>query len=174
MESIEQRISIEERAKLTQFGIDPTIINQYQIIILPENINQVSETNDLLDTGDAIFLSKLLKEQGVSCANSYDLGLEVKIYERRSYHLWLGLIWVTDHVALPVLNSVIGRIIGNKIERNLEKNKNTPNKNTPVEIHSEIKISVGDSPIYIKYEGDATTYKKILQGVIDSETIFKK
>jgi hypothetical protein len=38
-------------------------------------------------------------------------------------------------------------MIGNKIEKNLEKNKNTP-----VEIHSEIKISVGDSTIYIKYQ----------------------
>jgi hypothetical protein len=170
MESIEQHILTEDRAKLIQFGIDPAIINQYQIIILPENINQASETNALLDTGDAIFLSKLLKEQGICCANSYDLGLEVKIYERRSYHLWLGLIWVKDHVALPVLNSVIGRMIGNKMEKTLE-NKN---KNTSIEIHSEIKFSVGGSPIYIKYEGDATTYKKILQGVIDSETIFKE
>ncbi|GAQ00147.1 hypothetical protein NIES2104_67120 [Leptolyngbya sp. NIES-2104] len=53
------------------------------MLCLPENIENQSEHLELFDASESIILCKLLKEEGVKCANSYDLGLDAKISERR-------------------------------------------------------------------------------------------
>jgi hypothetical protein len=87
---------------LSKLGIDPDVASQYQILCLPEDIENQIETTQLTDSGESITLSKLLKEEGVKCANSYDLGLNAKISERRGVNIWLGSIWVLNHAALPL------------------------------------------------------------------------
>lgn len=107
-----------ESLKLSnELDINLDIISQYQILCLPENIENQSENSDLIDAGDSIILSKLLKEEGLKCANSHNLGLSAKVAERRGVDLWFGSIWILDHAALPILISVLGRLLGERIQK---------------------------------------------------------
>ena len=71
---------------LSELGISlDQIQDQYKVLIIPSNI----ETSDALvngkgmpgriDTDDSIYLYKLLRAQGILCANSHDLGIESKV-----------------------------------------------------------------------------------------------
>lgn len=150
---------------LTNLGINFNLINEYQIILLPENIEQVTDTSKLVDTDDAITLSKLLKEEGVPCANSYDIGLETIVIARRSIDIWLGTIWILNHAAVPLLISVVGRLVGEKIQnklQNIEDEKETE----LITVHADIQILEGGiSSASIKYTGEAEEFIKILQGI---------
>lgn len=76
---------------LTNLGVDRTDVHSYQVLCLPENIENQMKDVSLIDSGEAIALSKLLREEKIACANSYDLGLETKVSERRSSEHYLGL-----------------------------------------------------------------------------------
>ena len=58
--------------------------------------------DELFDASGSVELSKKLKEAGIKCANSADLGMEIPTLERRSSELWLGLILIIDKLAIPV------------------------------------------------------------------------
>ena len=154
---------------LTKLGINFNAINEYQIILLPENIEQVTDTPELIDTDDAITLSKLLKEEGVPCANSYDIGLETIVLARRSIDIWLGTIWILNHAALPLLISVVGRLVGEKVKSELQNAKNE-NDTELITIHADIQILEGKiSSASIKYTGEVEGFLKILQGIVNEK-----
>lgn len=169
------RLKVENFNLLSELGVDLSIVSQYQILCLPENIENQSEHSDLIDSGESITLSKLLKEKGVKCANSYDLGLDSKISEQRSIDLWLGSIWILDHAALPLFISVVGRLVGEKIQRKLETSKQLKashkvDDSEPTKVHANLKIVDGKlSAAEIKYHGNADTFLKILKGINDDQ-----
>ncbi len=160
---------MEDINVLTKLGIDIDTINKYQVICLPENIDKASEQSELYDAGESLLLSKLLKEQGVNCANSYDIGLEEsKTLERRGWDIWLGVIWVRDNAALPMLTSVLGRLLGEKIQRQLDSAKEVKISDS-AKVHADVKILDGKVSASIKYEGDASTFLKLIQGISNNE-----
>lgn len=159
---------------LSELGVDLNTLSQYQILCLPENIENQSEDSDLVDSGESITLSKLLKEEGAICANSYDLGLNAKVSERRGLHLWLGSIWILNHAALPLLISVVGRLLGEKIQKKLEASKQlkAPQETDDSEetkVYANLKIVDGKLAAEIEYNGDADTFLKILKGINDDQ-----
>ena len=160
---------MEDLQVLSKLGFDIDALREYQIICLPENVDDVSPSLQLLDSEDSITLSKLLKEQGVKCANSYDLGLEANVFERRGVDIWLGSIWILSHMALPVFTGVVGRLLGEKIQKKLEPAKNIDKLET-AKVHADLNIIDGKvSTASIKYNGDSETFLKLLNGINDSE-----
>ncbi|MGB5770294.1 MAG: DUF2442 domain-containing protein [Crocosphaera sp.] len=157
---------------LEKIGINWEEIKQeYQILILPENIeddSNVYKTSDelgLIDRDDAIYLSKLLKESDISCANSYDLGLSTKVLHLRSIEINLGVIWIIDHACLPLVVAIIGRMVGDSISNSLKKNQ--ANSEVPT---VKAKIKVLDNNITsaaIDYNGNAQDFLKVLEGLKD-------
>ena len=159
---------------LSELGTDPNVASQYQILCLPENIENQTETTQLADSGESITLSKLLKEEGVKCANSYDLKLNAKIVERRGVNLWLGSIWILNHAALPLFISVVGRFLGEKIQKKLDTaNQSTApkksNDSEETEVYADLKVIDGKLSAEIKYKGDADTFLKLLRDINDEQ-----
>src|SRR6476646_2903798 len=168
------RSSMEVYKTLSEHGIDINIANQYQILCLPGNIEDEAEDSELFDSGDSITLSKLLKAEGIKCANSYDLGLNTKVTELRGAEVWLGTIWVLSNVALPVLNSVVGRLLGEGVQRKLDASKqlkdSTEGKELGVTIvHANLKILTKNASTEIKHNGSASTFLKLLNSINDEE-----
>ncbi len=151
----------QENQYLSQLDINlESIRNKYQILILPSRINNSQEDLEFIDTDDAIYLSKLLKLEKLSCANSYDLGLEAKVSHLKSVEIKLGLIWILDKACIPILIVVIGRLIGDKISQSNKNNQNYP------KIKAELKVF--DNKIEsssVNYDGDVDGFMKVLEGL---------
>ncbi|MEG4585409.1 hypothetical protein QUA54_09350 [Microcoleus sp. MOSTC5] len=165
---------METFKSLSELGVAPNVVSQYQILCLPENIENQTETTPLADSGESITLSKLLKEKGVKCANSYDLGLNTKTSERRGADLWLGSIWILDHAALPLFIGVVGRLLGEKIQKKLDaanqlKASQESDDSQETKVHADIKVIDGKLSAEIKYNGDADTFLKVIKGLYDEQ-----
>ena len=168
------RLMMEDVKLLSKLGINPDVASQYQILCLPENIENQIETTQLADSGESITLSKLLKEEGVKCANSYDLGLDAKISERRGVDIWLGSIWILNHAVLPLFINVIGRLLGEKIQKKLNatnqlKASQKSDDFEGTKVYADLKIMDGKLSAEIKYNGDADTFLKVLKGIYDEQ-----
>lgn len=158
--------------ELSDLGIDwETVKDKYQILMIPSTVEEASSLvnpqniSGLIDTDDSIHLSKLLKSEGVSCANSYDLGLDSKILQLRNVEIQLGIIWILNKICLPIVTAVIGRIIGEKI---INRSKSKSSDVTEPIIRAEMKLI--DNKITtasIKYDGDGKTFLKLLEGLKD-------
>ena len=165
------RINLLKNLKLlSDLGVDVyNTIDNYDILVLPENIDKRSEQSDLNDSDGAIVLSKLLKEEGARCANSYNLGLTANVFERRSAELWLGSVWVLNHAVVPLLISVLGRILGEKIHKKLEADTSSRKLQSldVNRIHINLNFVDGEIHTEIKFDGDADTFMKILRSIND-------
>lgn len=135
-----------ENEMLSNMGIDPIKCNDYQILCLPENFHQGSKDN-LYDADYTSNLCKILKSNGVKCANSYNLGIDSKIYVRKSDDVYLGLVWILSNIALPIFTNVMYDYFKEKMG----------NKNI---IHVEIRLPNGK---VFKHAGDAETLKERLE-----------
>lgn len=145
---------------LDKFGIDGDVAQKYQVLCLPETVEYFREGSDLVDSTEAITLSKLFKGENVACANSYDLGLDAKISERRGIDIYVGCIWIRDHAAVPAVVAILSRFLGDKIQgwrKGSEKDK----------VHADIRITDEKISAEIKFNGDTETFIKMIQGIKD-------
>ena len=158
---------MKEFSNLEKFGINLDATQNHDILCLPENINYASDISELRDTTDSIALAKLLKEEDVNCANSYNLGLDVQVYERRSFDLWLGTIYILKIGTIPLLMGIIGRLIGAKIEdKFFNKEDELLDK-----VHADINVVDGKVQASIKFEGDSKTFLEVLKGISESNIV---
>jgi len=168
--SVFSEVEVNDLKLLGELGVNLDILSQYQILCLPENIANKSEQLELVDSAESITLSKLLKEKGLMCANSYDLGLNTKVSERRGLDLWLGSIWILNHAALPLLISVVGRLLGEKIQKGLEASRDQKKSQgfenlDGTKVYAALKLIDGKVSAEIKFHGDADTFLKVLKGI---------
>ncbi|UUO16369.1 DUF4926 domain-containing protein [Dolichospermum heterosporum] len=161
---------IDELQQVIKWGIDwENIVKKYQILVLPQNIENYSDDinsptySELIDTDDAIHLSKLLREAQVKCATSYDLGIKAKVSSNRSIEIRLGVIWILNHACLPILIGLVSRIIGDKVTEAIKQNKADTELPT---IKASIKVLEGKiSSASIEYNGDAQEFIRMLEGI---------
>ena len=177
--SVVSEIKVNDLKLLSELGVDLDILSRYQILCLPENIANRLEQLELVDSGESITLSKLLKEEGLRCANSYDLGLDAKILERRGLDLWFGSIWILNHAALPLLISVMGRLLGEKVQKGLEASRGQKNSQIlenldETKVYADLRIIDGKVSAEIKFQGDANTFLKVLEGINNNQHVPKQ
>ena len=155
---------------LEKFGIMFEKIKQYQILCLPENIETVAIKEDLIDATGTATLSKLLKEKGVKCANSYDLDLESSEVERRGFEIWLGVAYILDKAVLPIWAGVISSLAVVEIQRrtNLSSKDSGSGNNTKIYIEMRI-IENKEISRAIKFEGYPKEFLKILEDISDKK-----
>lgn len=169
---------MENLKLLNGLGVNSNTLNLYQVLCLPENIDACSEQSKLIDAGESVTLSKLLKEEGVKCANSYDLSLNAQIAERRGFDFWLGSIWILDHTAMPLLINVLGRLLGEKIQKKLEASKQLEASKADdldkTRVHANLKIIDGKVSAEISFHGDADAFLKVLKGINDAQYTSEK
>lgn len=143
--------------RLKHFGIDDSILADYQILCLPENFFS-AEIEELYDANNAVQLSKVLKINSVKCANSFDLGLEPDVSILKSADAYLGLLYILDNVVIPGLVMTLSALFISKISPTGEK----LGKNNGTCIHVELYLPRGEC---LKYDGDSETLIKILNAI---------
>lgn len=137
-----------ERLKELGATVDPT---EFDVLCLPENIFEVDDVTKAVESDEHITLGKLLKEAGLNAANSYDLGLESRVIERRSNTIWLGVIWIGEKLAVPVLVEQLKKYLPSRddgSERNVVK--------------CELYRQRGEDVDHLKFDGDSECFKKLL------------
>lgn len=155
-----EKFSEEEKEMLLNMGVDPQNCSDYQILCLPENFEDGSKEN-LYDANYTSDLSKILKQNGIKCANSYDLGIDSETYERKSCDIHLGLIWVRDSLIVPILASAIYDWLKEKVkDKNSEKEVIQKYAFQEKIIHVYIRFCKGKK---IEYECDVKTLKERLE-----------
>ncbi len=148
--------------KYLSAGITEIQLEEYDVLMLPEDFDADGGKNNPVDGQDAITISKLLKQANINCANSYDLNMEVPTLERRSNDIWMGEIFIIKDVVIPMLVSVISSYLANMLsERKKKKDERSPTGN----VHTEITIGRPDGLTSIKYNGDAETFIKLLDSL---------
>ncbi|MBE8969209.1 hypothetical protein IQ277_24200 [Nostocales cyanobacterium LEGE 12452] len=158
---------IKNMKELEKYGLDFETLKEYQVLCLPENIETASKEDELIDTAQNANFCKLLREAGIKCANSYDLGLETVELERRGIELWFGVTYIIDKLAIPVVTAVISSLLTLQIQK-----KNSCSSEKSIEeisnnnIHIELRIVEGNN-IYrsINYDGSFDDFKKIVNEI---------
>ena len=148
---------------LEKLGIDINTIKSYDILCLPDNLDSATSKDDLFDADNSMDIYKYLKNTNVKCANSVDLGLNAGVVERRSKDIWLGVIWVLNHVALPILINTLSEYLKPYII-NISDLPMVPKKQQST-IHLDLKILKTDKFTSLKYKGDPQTLNKVLKSL---------
>ncbi|MDP2216016.1 MAG: hypothetical protein Q8J68_01830 [Methanolobus sp.] len=143
---------------LNDYGIDTSILTNYKVLILPENIEDKNE-DEFKDTIDSLSLYKNLKASRIECANSNDLGLDTYFFERRGADIWLGTVWILENVVVPfVLFAICDKI--NNHKKNETEEDISALKVLETQVHLNLRFPNGSK---IKYDGDAKTLSLILE-----------
>jgi hypothetical protein len=100
--------------------------------------------------------------------------LNSKTSERRGVDLWLGSIWFLDHAVLPLFIGVLGRLLGEKIQKKLDSNNQLKasqesNDSQETKVHADIKVIDGKLSAEIKYNGDADIFLKVIKSLYDEQ-----
>jgi len=161
--------SMKELQNLGKFGLTAEQLKDYQILCLPENIETVSNKDDLIDASGTANFSKLLKEKGVKCANSYDLGLESSELERRGLEIWLGVTYILDKAVLPIVTGIISSLAVVEIQRRTKLSSQDLDSRNNTKIHIELRIIEEGNSTSIKFEGDPEMLRKLLEGISDDQ-----
>lgn len=149
-----------------QHGISVDDIKDLQVLVLPENFNNASDKESLIEASDSLNMSKILKEEGLKCATAFDLGLDVPSLERRGSDIWLGQIFILDNIALPLIINILTSFIQNKISK---KSKTKTNSEPEGKVHLELKMHKNGSINKLSYNGDSKTLVKVLKNLKDGD-----
>jgi len=149
-----------ELRNLWAAGVKKEQIAGLDIIVLPENLD--TQKKDLYDSQDAITLSKLLKAEGVKCANSYDLGLDLPTKERRSDDIWLGQLYILNDFVIPTLTGVVGSLLANLIS---VWKKRKDSREPAGKVHADITIIRPEGKTDIRYSGEPEALIKIIKAL---------
>lgn len=142
--------------RLTALGVTDEALNQFDVLVLPENIEE--DEDNYQDTDENVRLAKLLKLNHVKCATSADLNIKSSTIERRSGDIWAGVIWVTTNVALPLVVGILSNYLYDRIKRDkLEKH--------PKQITVKFIIRRGTHQSTINFKGTVDVFLKILGGL---------
>lgn len=142
-----------------------SFLDEYQVLVLPENYSV--ESNEFIDTQDAIDFSKILKTKEIKCGNSFDIKMNSKTLERKGGDIWFGQILVIDSVILPTVISLIANYITNKLAIGTKTNVELTKK---PRIDIELKFYENGKLNKLKYNGDGSTFNRILKQINVNET----
>ena len=160
-----QKLPISITSEL-QHGISVDDISGFQVLVLPENFNNAPDKDSLIEASDSLNMSKIFKEEGIKCANSFDLGLDVPALERRGSDIWLGQILVIDNVVLPLIINLLTAFIQNRISKRSKKQ----DESTPKEkVHVELKMHKNGNINKLNYNGDGETLVSLLKTLKTNE-----
>lgn len=141
---------------LSGLGVDMKELKNYSVLLLPENIESKKETDEFQDASGSVLMYKLLRAEGVKCANSKDIGIDSYLFERRGGDIWLGTIWILENLIFPIVSSIIVYKI---LESRGQKDENC-------QVHLDIRFPNGD---HIKYDGNTKKLYSLLHS-LENET----
>lgn len=150
-----KKIALNE---LWNLGISENLIDGKDIIILPENYK--GDKTNLYDAQDSLTISKLLKAEGVACANSYDLNLDLPVKDRKSNDVWIGQMYILNDFVVPVVVGILQSYLQPLI---LQRKKRRDDRAPAADVHIDITFFKGADKTSISYDGDPESFIKIIQ-----------
>jgi hypothetical protein len=142
---------------LSKLLLDRRLMDDYQVLCLPENFDGAASIDELYDTRDGINLCKKFRDNGLKSGNSFDLKIHNNFYGRKSLDIWLGTLWVLDKLVLPLVVSIVGSIIGppiyTHIKGKMQKERRPPNL-LPI-AHFTLIIRKGNELQILEFKGDS-------------------
>ena len=127
---------------------------KFDVLCLPENIETEKSANNLIESGEAIQLYKVLKGQGITVLDLHDLGIKIPIYERRCNEIYFGTLFIKE-IALQIVLGIVSTWIADKLFNST--------------VHIKLKIQKSEQIVSIIYDGDPETLKQILNSMARSE-----
>ncbi len=146
---------------LRNLGVDVERLNDYDFLLLPENLREAGSREELYDAGSSINLAKSLRAEGAKVATSYDLTPEARTLERRGAELWFGTVWVMSAVALPLAISVLANMITGWQASRIASKDGKGIMRTNV----KIRLKRGDNIVNIDFDGDPEALVDVLEGL---------
>jgi len=137
--------------KFEELGVSKTDVVAAGVLFLPENY-ETEEKEKFFESINMVNLYKELKAQSINVKGLIDFGInDIRIYDRRSDELWIGLI-VIQCVVLPIVTGVLSSYIYDKLHKS--------------KIHLKMRVLNGES-LHIKmdYDGDSATLTEILKKI---------
>jgi len=149
---------------LWNLGVNETLIEGKDIIILPENYKENKDS--LFDAQDSLNISKLLKAEGIACANSFDLNLDLPTKDRKSNDVWIGQMYILNDFVVPV----VVNILQSYLQPLILQRKNRRDERAPAaEVHIDINIFKGADKTSISYNGDPEAFIKIMKALNNND-----
>ena len=143
-----------ELASLKDQGINLSdLAEDYDIVILPENAEDVETVEELFDAGDAVSLAKHLKKSGARCGNTLDIGIDCPILHRMSNDLWIGLVWILGNAAWPFLISALANMLTDRIKGVFTESK----------VHAKFRWKKDGKLEQLDWQGDGATLVEIVK-----------
>lgn len=125
------------------------------VLVLPENVEN-ADPSELKDASDSVALAKHLKEHGLNCKTAYDFGLKPRVLDRHGIDVWLGVVWLVEHLAAPTVVGVISAWLASRYSTIKD-----------ARIHVELKLQDGCSTSTLKFDGSLPDFQKVLGGLQD-------
>lgn len=138
---------------LTNLSLDASALDDVTVLVLPENV-AIADAADFKDAQDSILLAKHFKAEGLRCKTAFDLGCKPKVLERHGADVWLGVIWLVEHLAAPTAVGVLSAWLCSRYG----------NSDT-TRIHVELKLEDDHSTSTLKYDGSLPEFQKVLEGI---------
>ena len=143
-----------ELASLKDQGINlSALADDYDIVILPENAEDVETAEELFDAGDAVSLAKYLKKSGARCGNTLDIGIDCPTLDRRSNDLWIGLVWILRDTAWPFLVSVLSNMFTDRFKSIFTKDQ----------VHAKLRWTKDGKLEHLDWQGDGATLVELVK-----------
>jgi hypothetical protein len=160
-------LETNETNLLSKFGIDTKQIDDYQVLCLPENINEAKSIEELYDTKEGLKLCEQFKQAGLATGNSIDLKIHRTDYIRKSgIDLWLGTILILQSFVLPLVATIIAHRINQWLDESKESKqaKDEPSLLAP-KVHLTLNVWQGNNFTTIVNGGNANAVVKQLEEV---------
>jgi hypothetical protein len=147
----------------SRFGIDRRQIDNYQVLCLPENLQEATSKNELYDTHDSVDLCERLRNAGLKSANSFDLNLnpQNKYFVRKSaVDFWFATLVILSPIAWDIVKGIISDYIGASI-RDYFKGKQHQEDTPPSDpsfspsAYMTLMVRKDDELRSFEYSGDA-------------------
>lgn len=126
----------------------------FDVLCLPENIENTDDVEKLIETFESIQFYKNLKGQGIKALSLYDYGIEIPLYERRCDEQYLGTLFIKD-IAAPIVLGILSNWISNKLLNS--------------SIHLNLKIQKPEEILSLEYCGDGETLKGVIDSIMHSK-----
>jgi hypothetical protein len=158
----------------SRFGIDRGQIDNYQVLCLPENLQEAASKNELYDTHNSVDLCERLRNAGLKSANSFDLDLnpQNRYYGRKSaVDFWFATLVILSPIAWDIVKGVISNYINDSI-RDYFKGKRQQDDTPPSDpsfspsAHMTLMVRKDDELRSFEYSGDAEAMLPSLDKII--------
>ncbi len=146
--------------QLRNAGIDLGQLATYDVVCFPGDILSFKPGQKLTETHSQGQLLALLKGKNLRCGTMFDLGLGSGAQKADDGSLRLGVVWIVDKVAIPIVVGVISTLVASRID-----DQTSPGKTPQPQVSIALYVQEGDQSRELIYEGDGESLVRVIEAM---------